>query len=492
MQPDPDRAPRTGVWFRADLRVRDHAALLEAARQGDVTCVFCLDPREREPSRLRSLPRWSPWRGRFLVEALADLRQELRALGGELLVRRGRPEEVLPRLAASEGWSALHAHELVGTEERRVERAVREALPDTCRLRTFWDRTLLAPEELPFGIGEIPEVFTRFRKAVEAAGSYDAPLPAPDSLRRATPGGTSEPGELPTVEELGADPPRDDDRAVLRFRGGETAGLERLAAYLWREDRLRTYKETRNGMVGAAYSSKLSPWLALGCVTARTVQAEIERYEEERVRNRSTYWLTFELLWRDYFQWIARRHGASLFAAAGLQGTRRPWRHETASFEAWRQGATGIPLVDANMRELDRSGFLSNRGRQIVASFLTKNLGIDWRWGAEWFEARLVDYDVASNWGNWAYAAGVGNDARGFRYFDVATQAAKYDRRGRHARLWCPELAALPDANVHAPWELSRAQQEALDWVLGRDWPTPLVDLDESVAEQRARWDRWA
>jgi deoxyribodipyrimidine photo-lyase len=141
------------------------------------------------------------------------------------------------------------------------------------------------------------------------------------------------------------------------------------------------------------------------------------------------------------------------------------------------------------MRELARSGFMSNRGRQIVASFLTKNLGIDWRWGAEWFESQLLDFDVASNWGNWNYSAGVGNDARGFRYFDIATQASKYDRRGRHARLWCPELDRVPERLIHAPWQLTPTQQEAASCRLGRDYPRPLVDLDASVAANRRRWE---
>jgi deoxyribodipyrimidine photo-lyase len=159
------------------------------------------------------------------------------------------------------------------------------------------------------------------------------------------------------------------------------------------------------------------------------------RYEIERIRNESTYWLTFELLWRDYFQLIALKHGAKLFAAAGMQGIAVPWRRDAVAFERWCTGQTGIPLVDANLRELLATGFMSNRGRQIVGSFLTKNLGLDWRWGAEWFESRLIDYDVASNQGNWCYAAGVGNDARGFRYFDVAIQAAKYDQCGDYVKL---------------------------------------------------------
>ena len=476
----------TAVWFRTDLRIHDHAPLLEAARDGAVRCVYCLDPGDTDASAQIGIDRRGPWRSRFLGEALGDLRGALRELGGELVLLRGKPEVVLPERAREEGWSALYFHEGVGTEERELEAAVRSALGDGVQARSWWDRTLVDPRELPFGIEETPEVFTRFRKIVEKGGGYPAPLEAPDRIRGAA---VEDPGELPGSEELGWAGLEDDERAVLRFRGGESAGLLRLEEYLWTTDSLRTYKETRNGMVGADYSSKLSPWLALGCLSPRRIQAEVERYEAERVANDSTYWLTFELLWRDYFQLIAAKHGPALFRPSGLQGIRRPWNRDERGFAAWCEGRTGIPLVDANMRELRASGFMSNRGRQIVASFLTKNLGIDWRWGAEWFEAQLVDYDVASNWGNWCYSAGVGNDARGFRYFDIATQAKKYDRRGRHARLWCPELESLPDRHVHAPWELDRSEQERFSFNLGRDWPRPLVDLEASVASNRRRWE---
>ena len=472
------------VWFRRDLRVLDHAPLLAAAREGPVVCVWCVDPRESGVSREAGLPRLGAHRARFLVESLADLRAGLRRLGGELLVRRGCPEQVLPALARQQGWSKLLFHRLVGTEEERVERAVEAAMAAVpCQVAKFWDRTLVPLDALPFEVAATPEVFTSFRQKVEALVGAAPPLPGVTGLIAAHP--ELDPGPMPTLAEFGLDEPVPDPRAVLPFRGGETAGRARLAAWLWDEDRLRTYKQTRNGMIGAGYSSKLSPWLALGCLSARQVQAEITRYEAERVRNESTWWLTFELLWRDYFQLIACKHGARLFAAGGLRGLAVPWRRDAAAFERWCTGRTGIPLIDANQRELLATGYLSNRGRQIVASFLTKNLGLDWRWGAEWFEARLIDHDVAANFGNWCYAAGVGNDARGFRYFDIAVQAAKYDCDGDYVKLWCPELAPLGKDVVQAPWTVPRETRQQL----GVDYPDPIVDLAASMAENRRAYE---
>jgi len=486
-----DAPPTTLVWFRRDLRIHDHAPLCGAAGRGPVLCVFCLDPRSLERGRHVDAPRTGARRLRFVLESLADLRSSLRRIGGDLVVRIGRPEDVVPELLASSGALHLAYHECVGTEEAATERAVvRAADRMGVAIHTHWDLTLLPLEELPFAVEDTPEVFTAFRKRVEKVGGYTAPLSSPTRLT-APPAGSVDPGAIPTLADLGVpDPPADDPRAALSFRGGERAGRRRVDEWMWERDRLQHYKTTRNRMTGADGSSKFSAWLALGCLSPRWVQAEIERYERERIANESTYWLTFELLWRDYFQIILRKHGAALFRASGLQGLPVPWRDDPEAFARWRDGMTGFPIVDASMRELSATGFLSNRGRQIVASFLTKNLGLDWRLGAEWFESCLIDHDVAANYGNWNYGAGVGNDARGFRYFHLPTQAEKYDRRGDHARLWCPELQALGPRHVHAPWTVPSKRQRELGVVLGRDYPDPMVDLETSVEANRLAWER--
>jgi deoxyribodipyrimidine photo-lyase len=267
----------------------------------------------------------------------------------------------------------------------------------------------------------------------------------------------------------------------MKFQGGETAGLDRLKNYIWEQDCLKNYKETRNGMLGENYSSKFSPWLALGCLSPRLIYNTVQTYEKERVKNDSTYWLIFELLWRDYFKFIALKHGNKIFYPQGLQGISIPWKYNPKQFEQWQRGITGFPLVDANMRELLTTGFMSNRGRQNVASFLTKNLGINWQRGAEWFESLLIDYDVCSNWGNWNYNAGVGNDARGFRYFNILKQSQDYDPNGDYIKHWLPELKDLPPSKVHQPWKLLPVEQKRFRVILGVDYPQPMVDLEQSV-----------
>ncbi len=267
----------------------------------------------------------------------------------------------------------------------------------------------------------------------------------------------------------------------MQFRGGETVGLARLNHYFWEQDCLKDYKLTRNGMLGANYSSKFSPWLALGCLSPRFIYKQVKEYEAKRVKNDSTYWLIFELLWRDFFRFICAKHGNKIFRKSGLQGINIPWQEDWEKFRLWQEGKTGFPLVDANMRELAVTGFMSNRGRQNVASFLTKNLGINWQMGAEWFESLLIDYDVCSNWGNWNYTAGVGNDARGFRYFNIAKQSRDYDPQGEYIRHWLPELASIPEDKINEPWRLSGEEQERLGVRVGLDYPRPIVDFFESV-----------
>ena len=252
---------------------------------------------------------------------------------------------------------------------------------------------------------------------------------------------------------------------------------KRIETYLWEKDLLRTYKETRNGLLGTDYSSKLSPWLALGCLSPRMIYQEVKRYEQQRAKNASTYWLIFELIWRDFFHYIARKHGKHLFLPGGIrQEKEQEWINNQRHLQAWIDGKTGIPFIDANMREIAATGFMSNRGRQNVASFLVHDLKIDWRLGAEYFESVLVDYDVASNWGNWNYIAGVGNDPRENRSFNVLSQARRYDSRGDYIRQWIPELAELPNSMIHDPASASSKDLAMYGVILGSTYPYPIVE----------------
>ncbi len=458
------------VWFRNNLRLHDHEPLhLALQTKQQVICVYCFDLRCFGQTSF-GFPKTGPFRAQFILASVLELRQQLQSRGSDLVVRVGKPEVILPDLAQQYGVEQIFYQRQVTAEERVVEKSL-ERSPIPCR--SFQDQTLLAVEDLPFKV--VPEVFTSFRKAVEEDWLVREPYPTPAALP-ALPEGLV-PGPIPTLEELGLEAAPADPRAVLQFQGGELQGLARLDDYFWRGDHLRVYKQTRNQMLGANHSSKFSPWLALGCLSPRYIYAQVKKYESDRIANDSTYWLVFELLWRDYFHLIAAKHGNKIFQPQGLRGISIPWRQDTNLFQAWQNGTTGYPLVDANMRELAATGFMSNRGRQNVASFLTKNLGIDWRMGAEWFESLLIDYDPCSNWGNWNYTAGVGNDARGFRFFNITKQAKDYDPEGKYVKHWLPELAKVPISKIHEPWKLT-AQERSL--VQG--YPPPVVDLLASAA----------
>jgi deoxyribodipyrimidine photo-lyase len=228
-----------------------------------------------------------------------------------------------------------------------------------------------------------------------------------------------------------------DKRAAIYFKGGETEALKRLSSYLFDTKNILTYKQTRNGMVGNAYSSKLSAWLSLGCISPRLIYTEIKKFEKQFEANESTYWLIFELIWRDYFYFLMNKFGTKFFKLNGIKN--KPVankNHDSNLFETWKNGHTGNDFIDANMIELKLTGFMSNRGRQNVASYLCHDLKLDWRMGATYFEHQLIDYDVCSNWGNWAYLAGVGNDPRPNRKFNIDKQANDYDADKTFRNLW--------------------------------------------------------
>ena len=467
------------IWYRNDLRVHDLLALDEAVQQGaEIVPVFCFDDRDFGETDF-GFPKTSNYRAQFLIESVADLRNSLQQLGSNLVVRRGLPEEIIPAIAEQLKVDSVSYSKEVTSDEKRVEKKLRKALAaKNIKVNTYWEATLYLPEDLPFSIQETPELYTNFRKQVEKKSEINEALPAPDKLPSLP---EIDPGEIPAIEDFGLSTPEFDDRGVLNFKGGETEAKKRLQDYFWQEDCLRKYKETRNGMLGANYSSKFSAWLARGCISPRYINDQVIKYEAERVKNNSTYWLIFELIWRDFFRFIVAKHGNQVFRIEGMQGVKIPWKQDWQRFDLWREGKTGYPLVDANMREIAATGFMSNRGRQNVASFLTKNLGIDWRMGAEWFEYLLVDYDVCSNWGNWNYTAGVGNDARGFRYFNIAKQTKDYDPHGEYIKHWLPELASLPGDKVRDPSKLTKEEQKRYGVQLGVDYPRPVVDFFKSV-----------
>jgi len=473
-------------WFRNDLRLHDNEGFFRAVQDAEaVIPVYCVDPRHTRELTAIGRPKTGPFRAQFLQESLDDLRHRLREKGGELVILRGNPEVVLPEMAREYQVDAIYASKEVTQEETNAESALSKALKSlNVDIEFFWGSTLYHVRDLPFPIARLDDIFTAFRTKLEKNTPIRPTFPEPESI-------TLAPGLRTTGSEQltePGEPTETDPRTAIRLRGGETAGLERLRAYLWDRDALRTYKETRNGLLGEDFSSKFSAWLALGCLSPRRIYEEVKRYEAERVANESTYWLIFELLWRDYFRFVALKYGTRLFKPTGIRHRLDvSFLHDRDLFERWAAGETGVPFIDAAMREMKQTGFLSNRARQNVASFMVHDLKLDWTWGAAYFESQLVDYDVCSNWGNWCYVAGVGNDPRENRYFNIYSQAVRYDPEGAYVKHWLPELSRVPAERVHSVWSLTSAEQAQYGVVLGKDYPLPIIRADAWLKSERVR-----
>ena len=422
------------VWFKTDLRIEDNETLVKAiAISENVIPVYCFDESHFETTSY-GFKKTGSFRAQFLLESLQDLDARLRTLGSGLLILRGKPEIEIPKIVNQFKAQKVFAKREVAFEERQTEKKVQDELFKLrCELEKISTSTLYHAEDLPFSIKDIPDVFSNFRKKTEKDSEIRAPFESPTKINSPKISAL----QLPTLEDLGLAKTTIDSRAVIQFKGGETEAIQRLHHYFYDTQCLSSYKETRNGMVGADYSSKFSAWLAMGCISARFIYAEIKKYEKQFGANDSTYWLVFELLWRDFFRFMFKKHQTKFFLYEGIKTEKVNSKSLNEKLlSQWINGATASDFINANMLELQQTGFMSNRGRQNVASYFCNELNMDWRFGAGYFEQELIDYDVCSNWGNWAYLAGVGNDPRGHRFFNIEKQAADYDKKKSFRKLW--------------------------------------------------------
>ena len=420
------------VWLQDDLRVADNPLLHFNAPPSHLLCLYVLDQRWCAPLiKDDSVPRIGPARLRFLWQCLMALRGELLKRGSDLLVRIGNPSDVVIELARSLSARQVRVSDHPGVEEIQQIKAVASGLSGHTTLSCIESGQLINRQALPFDADRLPQSFSAFRRCVEKNCSLSASRPAPVTL----PPWPEAPRGFPPLKAVSEHSAvwQPDTRQGYTYEGGESAAHVRLHDYLWHQKGAEVYKQTRNGLLGANFSTRISPWLARGCVTACQVNDAVKAWEAEHGSNESSYWITFELLWREYFIRVAQAEGVQMF---GKVLAAKP----STAFDAWRNAVTGVPFVDAAMLELHRTGWISNRARQNVASFLVNDLQVDWRLGALWFEHCLIDYDVASNWGNWRYIAGVGRGACHRRYFDVQQQVNHYDPHGRYVAHWMTSL----------------------------------------------------
>jgi deoxyribodipyrimidine photo-lyase len=443
------------VLFTRDLRVHDQPALAAACRRADrVVPLFVFDDailvsRYAAPNRVSQL-----------LDAVRDLRSNLKARGGELVVRRGELLEQVRDVAVEVAADELHLSADVSTYARRREeglRALARELGGHLDVHVHDGVTLVPPGVLTPTGGDHFKVFTPYwRRWVEVA--HREPEPAPSRVPTPT---TIATGRIPALADL-----TDGDPAPELSPGGETAARERVA--WWFDGPIEDYDDGRNRLAEDA-TSKLSAHLHLGTLSIAELAARIDR----RRRGHETF--LQELCWRDFNHQMLAARPELIHTDIRTQGDR--WRDDEDAVAAWKDGRTGYPVVDAGMRQLAREGWMHNRARMIVASFLTKHLYVDWRVGAWHFMDHLVDGDLANNFGQWQWTAGTGTDSRPNRMFNPVTQGQRYDPTGGYVRRYLPELADVDDAHLHTPWE----GDGSLFGGSG-DYPPPIVDHKEARA----------
>ena len=403
-------------WVRNDLRLHDNKALHSFLNECTAG-LFLWCP-------TKSYFRAGEIRKQFIDESLYQFSQSLSPLGQALKIAENSILIELESIYRQSPFEHLYFTQAHSAEEHREELAVKEFCQQKKISFSIFDQeTLVHEKDLPFDLNSMPFIFSDFRKKLEASLNIRAPL-------------VFEPKRLPLLtNDLSTEAPKS---SSLLFSGGEAAALNRMREYIWETKSILTYKETRNGMINWNDSTKFSPWLSLGLLSPRMIIEELRSFEAQVGQNESTYWLLFELFWRDYLKFFSKKYGHQIFLESGVKTGKnyRPIKNREL-FEKWCKGETTERFINANMIELNQTGWMSNRGRQNVASYLVHHLNLPWTWGAMYFEEKLIDYDCDLNWGNWLYLSGNGSDPRA-RIFNIKRQAEVYDPDSSYQDHWIP------------------------------------------------------
>ncbi|HTZ71086.1 MAG TPA: deoxyribodipyrimidine photo-lyase [Acetobacteraceae bacterium] len=462
--------PRIAVlWFRRDLRLLDNPALHAALRGAErIVPLFVLP--EPLPPELGAAARW------WLHGSLLSLREDLAARGAALVLRRGDPARVVAEILAESGAQSVHACLCPEPAWRAADAALLES---NCRLELYRSLTLFDPEAVKTRDGGIYGMYTPYANTVRGLPPPATPLPIPETI--------PVPKKLPAgdrLEDWKLLPKHPDWAGGLRtsWTAGETRARERGRAFL--RGAARQYDTGRN-IPGRDLTSRLSPHLRFGELSPRSLWHAIYRHEPGA--GESVF--AGELIWRDFAAYLLWHHPDLPDKPLRAEYEALPWRDSKSDLRAWQKGETGVPIVDAGMRQLWQTGWMHNRVRMIVGSFLTKHLLIDWRRGAAWFLDTLVDADLAANSMNWQWVAGTGIDSQPFfRVFNPVTQGQRFDADGAYVRSFVPEIARLPDKFLHAPWTAPAAILRDAGIKLGETYRTPIIDLAAGRERALATW----
>jgi len=418
------------VWFRNDLRLHDNEMLVEAiAKSDEILPVFFFDPRQFEITRYKTI-KTGAIRARFLLESVADLRSSFKKFGGDILIQLGKPEDLLPTLVSTYEITEVYHHREVASEETAVSTQVEDLLWKLrVNLRHFIGHTLYNKEDLPFPIKDIPDVFAQFKKKTERDAIVKPCFVTPTYINFVE---VEHWGDLPSLTDLVVNEDVKNLATSDEFVGGETVALKRLDEFL---NAGETIALSNTSLKKTEVISKLSPWLALGCLSPREVYWKMKEAEANYGLKPYFNQIVVGLLWRDYYRFMFKKHGNTFFKPAGFKNDAKINTHQDNELmKAWKAGNTGQPLVDAVMHELNTTGYINNASRLLVATYLIYQLKLSWVVGAAYLEEKLIDYAPASNWGNWATVAGVGNDLRLTGSFDFEKQLKNFDPKGVYAQ----------------------------------------------------------
>ena len=420
------------VWFKNNLRVHDNISLKKATLSHEkVIAVYFFDPKFFEVDKY-GFKKTEKFRAKFLIETIQNLKKSLLDLNITLLTYFENPENKIKILCEDFSIGEIYTQKEWTREEVESITKIKNTLPKGIEITEDYDQFLYHPKSVSNNFENIPNVFTAFRKKLEKYVSIldletINKLPKENIFENKT--------IVSSLKDLGFDDYTLSNKTAFPFKGGENSALDRLNYYLFESKKVSFYKKTRNGLIGLDYSTKFSPWLANGSISSKTIYWNIRKYENEFGKNQSTYWVIFELIWRDFFKYISLKYKSKIFKVGGILDRDYEWKNHEKTIQKWINGETKDDFVNANMKELKETGWMSNRGRQNVASYFSKELLQDWRIGAAYFESLLLDYDVHSNYGNWMYVSGVGNDPRD-RKFNTQLQAERYDSSGQYRKQW--------------------------------------------------------
>ena len=420
------------VWFRNNLRVQDNISLFKATNNcKKVVAVYFFDPKYFTKNNF-GFEKTTKFRAKFLIESVTNLQINLAKLNIPLLTYFASPEDKIQNICAAFFVDTIFTQKEWTKEETDTTFLVKKNIDNNLKIIEDYDQFLYHPTTVTNNFENIPNIFTVFRKKLEKKVKVTPQVSVTNALEENC---FENHTKIPTLQELGCNYFETDPNSAFPFSGGETNALKRIDNYFFESKKISTYKQTRNYLLGPDYSTKLSAWLANGSISAKTIYWKTKEFENKFGANDSTYWVIFELLWRDYFKYISLKHGSNIFKIGGILNKTYHWQNNKKIIQQWMNGETKDDFVNANMIELKETGFLSNRGRQNAASYFAKELLQDWRIGAAYFESLLIDYDVHSNYGNWMYVAGVGNDPRD-RKFNTKLQAQRYDANHEFRDLW--------------------------------------------------------